>query len=49
MLYYTNPKEYEFFELNRYNNENIPTWNDIEFLINRKELENIRKLIQNKK
>lgn len=49
MLYYTNPKEYEFFELNRYNNENIPTWNDIEFLIKRKELENIRKLIQNKK
>ena len=48
MLYYTNPKEYEFFELNRYGNKEIPSWNDVDFLINREELESVRKLIKNR-
>lgn len=48
MLYYKTQEQYEFFEHKRYNLENIPTWNDIDFLLKEKELRNIKEKIKNK-
>jgi hypothetical protein len=49
MLFYKNYKEMNFFEKQRFNLENRPTWEDIEFMLEEKPIKEMNFKINNKK
>lgn len=49
MLHYRKQKEYEFFECKRYDLEKVPTWEEIDFLLENKGLKGIKEKINNPK